>query len=123
MAIPISIVVIKETEPVDFATGNVFLRKLLPEYYLWIHPVTGDAKRWNPVTEKWDLLPVQGHASQHEHEGSDEISQLGTIHFAGAVYAGSGDANQGTNQDIVLTEGTISIKKGIIVGWTPAVPP
>lgn len=121
--IPVSIVVIAENEPVVFATGNVDLRKLLPEYYLWIHPFTGDYKRWNPDTEAWDLLPPQSHHSHHEKNGDDEISQLGTVHFQGAVYAGASNDYQGITQNIELSNGTLQIKKGIVFGWIPSIPP
>ena len=119
MASSTSIVVISENEPTEFVTGDVILRKLRPEYYLWVNPTSGDIKRWNPDTETWTIIPVQSHAANHEDGGIDRINQLGTVHFKGKVYAGSGDTHEGITQEIVLSEGTLSVKKGIVVGWTP----
>jgi len=123
MAVPISVVVIAENEPTDFVTGNVELRKLRPEYYMWISPTTGNTKRWNPNTESWEVIPVKSHVANHEKDGSDPISKLGTIHFQGSVYAGASNNDLGITREIALAEGTLSVKKGIIVGWTPVIPP
>ncbi len=111
-----------------------------PDRTKWIRvdPEIGGLYRYNSGNGQYDIpLPialdaVEGltdaldgkasatHAESHEHNGDDKINQLGTVHFRDKVYAGAGDDNQGITQEITWNAGTLSIKKGIVVGWTPS---
>lgn len=69
--LPRGLVIIADSEPTEFFTGNAELRKLRPEYYLWLNPNTGEYKWWNPATELWDLIPVKEHT--HNYAQIDHI--------------------------------------------------
>ncbi len=116
MPIQIGTLIISDVAP----SGNV-ITEANQDDWIWLNPDTGEIHKFNPSTSLFDInIPVSGHASEHEHNGSDKINQLGTVHFMENVFAGTGQDAKGITQDIVLTEGTLSIKKGIVVKWTPA---
>jgi len=116
MSIQIGTLIVSDVVP----SGNV-ISEANRDDWIWLNPNTGELHKFNPNSGQFDVnIPIKDHASKHEHNGSDKITQLGTVHFRENVFAGVGQETKGITQDIVLGEGTLSIKKGIVVGWTPS---